>query len=87
MAGHCARWVRMLPMLLLVAAALGFLVIGQTVSWSRAWARSAFGSIMVIVVVRELGPLLAALLVRAAGRIGERTARAGRSRSARSAGN
>ena len=56
--------VRMLPMFLYVAAALGFLVIGQTVSWlTRVGAIKYLGSIMVIVVVRELGPLLAALLV------------------------
>jgi phospholipid/cholesterol/gamma-HCH transport system permease protein len=51
-------------MFLFVAAALGFLVIGQTVSWlTRVGAIKYLGSIMVIVVVRELGPLLAALLV------------------------
>ena len=56
--------VRLLPMFLFVAAALGFLVIGQTVSWlTRVGAIHYLGSIMVIVVVRELGPLLTALLV------------------------
>jgi len=56
--------VRLLPMFLFVAAALGFLVIGQSVSWlTRVGAIDFLGSIMVIVVVRELGPLLAALLL------------------------
>lgn len=55
---------RLLPMFLFVAVALGLLVIGQTVSWlTRLGAINFLGTIMVIVVVRELGPLLAALLV------------------------
>jgi phospholipid/cholesterol/gamma-HCH transport system permease protein len=55
---------QLLPMFLFLAAALGFLVIGQTVSWlTRVGAINYLGTIMVIVVVRELGPLLAALLV------------------------
>lgn len=56
---------QLLPMFLFAALALGFLVIGQTVAWlSRVEAASQLlGSIMVIVVVRELGPLLTALLV------------------------
>lgn len=55
---------RLLPMFLFVAFALGWLVIGQSVSWlTRVGAIHWLGSIMVIVVVRELGPLLAALLV------------------------
>jgi len=56
--------VALLPMFLFVALALGFLVIGQTVSaLARVGATSYLGSTMVIVVVRELGPLLAAMLV------------------------
>jgi phospholipid/cholesterol/gamma-HCH transport system permease protein len=56
--------VRLLPMFLFIAAALGFLVIGQTVSWlTRFGAFNYLGSIMVVVVVRELGPLISALLV------------------------
>ena len=56
--------VRLLPMFLFVSAALGMVVIGQSVSWlTRVGAISYLGSIMVLVVVRELGPLLAALLV------------------------
>src|SRR5205814_3424262 len=55
---------RLLPMFLFVSAALGLLIIGQTVSWlTRVGAINYRGSIMVIVVVRELGPLLTALLV------------------------
>jgi phospholipid/cholesterol/gamma-HCH transport system permease protein len=57
--------VQLVPMFLFAAAALGFLVIGQTVSWLTRVeaANNLLGSIMVIVVVRELGPLLTALLV------------------------
>ncbi len=56
--------IRLLPMFLFMAAALGLLVIGQTVSWlTRVGAINYLGTIMVVVVVRELGPLIAALLV------------------------
>jgi len=55
---------RLLPMFLFLSAALGLLIIGQTVSWlTRVGAINYLGAIMVIVVVRELGPLLTALLV------------------------
>jgi phospholipid/cholesterol/gamma-HCH transport system permease protein len=55
---------RLLPMFLFVAVALGWVVIGQTVSWlTRVGAMHYLGTIMVVVVVRELGPLIAALLV------------------------
>ena len=55
---------RLLPMFLFLAAALGLLIIGQSVSWlTRVGAINYLGSIMVIVVVRELGPLLTMLLV------------------------
>jgi phospholipid/cholesterol/gamma-HCH transport system permease protein len=55
---------RLLPMFLFVSVGLGLLVIGQTVSWlTRVGAINYLGTIMVIVVVRELGPLLTALLV------------------------
>jgi phospholipid/cholesterol/gamma-HCH transport system permease protein len=58
-----AGW-RLLPMFLFISAALGLLVIGQSVSWlTRVGAINYLGTIMVIVVVRELGPLLTALLV------------------------
>ena len=84
--------VALLPMFLFVALALGFLVIGQTVSaLARVGATEYLGSTMVIVVVRELGPLLAAMLVLA--RVGTAnvielgTARAtGRGRGAGGAG-
>lgn len=55
---------RLLPMFLFIAAALGLVIIGQTVSWlTQVGAIDYLGSVMVIVVVRELGPLIAALLV------------------------
>jgi phospholipid/cholesterol/gamma-HCH transport system permease protein len=55
---------RLLPMFAFLAAALGFLVIGQTVSWlTRVGAIGYLGTVMVLVVVRELGPLLTALVV------------------------
>ena len=54
----------LLPMFIFVALALGFLVIGQTVAaLARVNATNFLGSTMVIVVVRELGPLLTAMLV------------------------
>jgi phospholipid/cholesterol/gamma-HCH transport system permease protein len=56
--------VRVLPMMLFLAIALGLLVIGQTVSLlSRVGAHEYLGTIMVTVIVRELGPLLTALVV------------------------
>ena len=56
--------VALLPMFLFVALALGFLVVGQTVSaLARVGATNYLGETMVIVIVRELGPLLAAMLV------------------------
>ncbi|HZL44137.1 MAG TPA: ABC transporter permease [Verrucomicrobiae bacterium] len=55
---------RLLPMFLFMAAALGLVVIGQTVSWlTRVGAINYMGTVMVIVVVRELGPMVGALLV------------------------
>jgi phospholipid/cholesterol/gamma-HCH transport system permease protein len=54
----------MLPMFLFISGALGLVVIGQAVSWlTRVGAINYLGAIMVLVVVRELGPLLAAFLV------------------------
>ena len=56
--------VALMPMFLFVALALGFLVIGQTVSaLAKFGATGYLGTTMVIVIVRELGPLLAAMLV------------------------
>lgn len=55
---------RLLPMFLFISLALGLVVIGQSVAWlTRVGAINYLGTIMVVVVVRELGPLLAALLV------------------------
>lgn len=54
----------LLPMFLFISVALGLVVIGQSVAWlTRVGAINYLGTIMVVVVVRELGPLLAALLV------------------------
>lgn len=56
--------VRLLPITSFVALALGLVVIGQTVSLlSRVGATKYAGTIMVTAVVRELGPLITALLV------------------------
>ncbi|MBL9171111.1 MAG: ABC transporter permease [Verrucomicrobiales bacterium] len=56
--------VALLPMVLFLAVALGLVVIGQTVSLAtQVGARQYLGMVMVTVVVRELGPLLAALIV------------------------
>lgn len=55
---------QLLPMILFLSAALGLLIIGQTVSLlNRVGSQDMLGTIMVVVVVRELGPLLTALLV------------------------
>jgi len=56
--------VRLLSMILFLGVALGLVIIGQTVSLlSRLGAHDFIGTVMVTVVVRELGPILAALLV------------------------
>ena len=56
--------IALMPMFVFVALALGFLVIGQTVSaLAKYGATDYLGSTMVIVIVRELGPLLTAMLV------------------------
>jgi phospholipid/cholesterol/gamma-HCH transport system permease protein len=55
---------RLLPMVGFLAFALGMAVIAQTVMiLNRYGAQNYAGTVMVTVVVRELGPLLAALLV------------------------
>jgi phospholipid/cholesterol/gamma-HCH transport system permease protein len=55
---------RLLPIVLFLAAALGFVVIGQTVALlTQVGAQGLMGTVMVTVVVRELGPILSALLV------------------------
>ena len=54
----------LVPLFIFVALALGFVVVGQTVSaLARVGQMNFLGSTMVIVVVRELGPLLTAMLV------------------------
>ena len=62
---HLARaGVRLLPMTIFVAVALGLVVIGQTLSLlQRANTTEFLGTVMVTVVVRELGPLLTAFIV------------------------
>jgi phospholipid/cholesterol/gamma-HCH transport system permease protein len=56
--------VRLLPMVAFVAIAMGLVIIGQMVLLlDRYGATQYAGTIMVTVVVRELGPLAAALLV------------------------
>jgi len=59
--------IKLLPMFIFVALALGFLTIGQAMAGlthlGASGAIQYLGSIMVIVIVRELGPLLAAVLV------------------------
>ncbi|HWQ93180.1 MAG TPA: ABC transporter permease [Clostridia bacterium] len=55
---------RLLPMFIYISIALGLVIIGQSVSWlSRIGAINYLGAIMVVVVVRELGPIIAGLLV------------------------
>ena len=64
--------VRLLPIIAFMAFALGFVVIGQTVSLlSRVGAQNYTGTVMVTAVVRELGPIVTALLVLA--RVGTAT--------------
>lgn len=58
--------VRLLPMITFVACGLGVVVIGQTISLlSRFGAQTYLGTVMATVVVRELGPIISALLVMA----------------------
>ncbi len=55
---------QLLPLILFLGIALGLVIIGQTVSLlQRVGATNFLGTIMVTVVVRELGPLLTALIV------------------------
>jgi phospholipid/cholesterol/gamma-HCH transport system permease protein len=55
---------QLMPMFLFISVALGLVVIGESVYWLiRVGAINYLGLIMVIVVVRELGPLSAALFV------------------------
>lgn len=56
--------VQLLPMVLFLATALGLVVIGQAVVLLRkVGAQEFIGLVMVTAVVRELGPVIAALLV------------------------
>jgi phospholipid/cholesterol/gamma-HCH transport system permease protein len=56
--------VRLFAMVAFIAAALGLVIVGQTVSLlTRVGANEYIGTVMVTVVMRELGPLLTALLV------------------------
>ncbi|MGV3773308.1 MAG: MlaE family ABC transporter permease [Verrucomicrobiales bacterium] len=56
--------IKLLPMVGFLAFALGIVVIGQTVSLlNRLAAQDYLGIVMVVVIVRELGPLVTALLV------------------------
>lgn len=54
----------LIPVFSFLALALGFLVVGQAVTQLSALGASDYvGSVMVTVVVRELGPLLAAMMI------------------------
>lgn len=56
--------VLLLPMIGFLAAALGLLIIGQTVALlTKVGAHEYIGTVMVTVVVRELGPLMTAIVV------------------------
>jgi phospholipid/cholesterol/gamma-HCH transport system permease protein len=56
--------VALLPMFVFAALALGFVVVGQTIAaLARVGQMTYLGSTMVVVIVRELGPLIAAMLV------------------------
>ncbi len=56
--------VQLLPIIGFLALAMGFVVIGQTVSLlSRVGAQDMAGTIMITAIVRELGPLATALVV------------------------
>ena len=56
--------VNLLPIVAFMAFALGFVVIGQMVSLlTKVGAQNYAGTVMVMVIVRELGPIVTALLV------------------------
>jgi phospholipid/cholesterol/gamma-HCH transport system permease protein len=56
--------VRLLPMVGFIAVALGLVIVGQTVALlTRLGAQEYIGTVMVTVLMRELGPLLTAVLV------------------------
>ena len=59
-----ASGLRLLPMVAFIGLALGFVIIGQTVTLlNRVGAHDFAGPVMVAVVIRELGPLATALIV------------------------
>ncbi len=63
---------KLFPMICFLGLALGLVIIGQTVFLlNRVGAQSFAGTVMVTVVVRELGPIITALLVLA--RVGTAT--------------
>ncbi|HEX7654655.1 MAG TPA: ABC transporter permease [Verrucomicrobiae bacterium] len=54
----------LMPLFIFIALALGFVVVGQALSaLASLGGKSYLGSTMVIVIVRELGPLLTAMMV------------------------
>lgn len=56
--------IHLLPIVTLAAVALGWVIVGQTVALlSRVGAHDYVGTVMVLAVVREIGPLATALLV------------------------
>jgi len=56
--------VRLLPMIGFIGAALGLVIVGQTVGvLAHFGAQGYIGTVMVTVLVRELGPLLTAIIV------------------------
>jgi phospholipid/cholesterol/gamma-HCH transport system permease protein len=62
----------LLPMIGFLGCALGLIIVGQTVSLlTRVGAHSYIGTLMVTVVIRELGPLLTTVVVLA--RVGAAT--------------
>ena len=64
--------VRLLPGVAFIAMAIGFVVVGQTIALlTRVGVQDMAGTIMITVIVRELGPLATALLVLA--RVGTAT--------------
>jgi len=55
---------RLLPMAMFLGVAFGLVIIGQTVALlTRVGAEGLVGTVMVTVVMRELGPLLTAIVV------------------------
>ncbi len=56
--------IRLLPIATFFAVAMGWVIVGQTAALaSQVGAQDYVGTVMVLAVVRELGPLTAALLV------------------------